>query len=366
MKIGAGHHGILTIDLDALRRNYQFLNSKSAVGCEAGVVVKADAYGLGVGPVSLALFEAGARTFFVATLEEGVELRGILPSARIFILNGFLSREGAAYKHYDLVPVLNTLNEIGSYSKLAGGDSLPALVHIDTGMNRLGLTAEDIDLLRCNPDYLSGLDVLYVMSHFTSSEVLEHPSNAAQRRLFEDYSEVFGSCRKSLCNSGGVFLGMGYHYDLTRTGIALYGGHPSDGDDVNPMSQVVSLKAPILQVKTANMGQYCGYNETYRFHQKSLIANVSIGYADGVSRALSNDGSLFYRGYDLPIRGRVSMDLVICDLSNVPEGHCPKEGDMVEVIGTHQTIDDLAKSAGTISYEILTSLGHRYHRSYIG
>lgn len=366
MQIGAAHHGLLQIDLGALRQNYQLLNSKTADMCETAAVVKANAYGLGVAPISKALYEAGARSFFVASLEEGLELRTVLPDVRIFILNGFCMAQGAAYKHYNLVPVLNTIAEIKSYNDMADSQLLPAIIHIDTAMNRLGLSADDVAYLKDKHEYMSGLDILFVMSHFTSSEVYDHPSNRVQRERFDEYSAVFGIAKKSLCNSGGIFLGRDYHYDLIRPGIALYGGHPSDSLPVNPMSQLVELSVPVLQIRHAEKGQSAGYNETYRFPEKSMLAVVSLGYADGVLRSLSNAGSLYYRGYELPIRGRVSMDLIICDLSNMPAQMYPREGDMLELLGRHQTIDDVARAAGTISYEVLTSLGQRYHRSYIG
>ncbi len=366
----AGHRGTLTVNLSALTDNYHTINNKVGGACTVAAVVKADGYGLGASHVAQALHRAGAGQFFVASVEEGVELRKIIPSAVIYVLNGFATDERQLYIQSQLTPVLNSVSDIENYKQLAVevNRSLAAIIHIDTGMNRLGLEYPEVVFLAKERDALDGLDIQCVMSHFCSSEQPDNPSNQRQHDIFLEYCKVLEvrgrSFKKSLCNSGGVFAHDKYHLDMVRPGVALYGGNPSDFD-VNPMSQLVTLDVPILQIKSVKKGDYCGYNETYRFDSDSNIAIVSLGYADGISRHLSNEGSLYYKGYKLPIRGRVSMDLIICDLSDVPECEMPTLGDMVEVIGPHQTIDDLAQSAGTISYEILTSLGARYARSYI-
>ncbi|MGH1402727.1 MAG: alanine racemase [Alphaproteobacteria bacterium] len=365
----SGHKGRLTIDLAALSDNYRMLSQKIGPSCEASAVVKANGYGLGVERIAPALYHAGARSFFVATVEEGEVLRNALPKGDIYILNGFSTHERKLYHQYQLSPVLNSLYDIEQYARFSSDmeKTLPALIHVDTGMNRLGLEQPEVEFIGRDPAILDGIDVQYVMSHFCSSEQPSNPSNRRQYDLFHRLCQKLEAgktaFKKSICNSGGIFADDTYHLDLVRPGIALYGGNPSD-EDVNPMSQLVSLDVPILQIKSVKSGDFCGYNETYRFDKNSRIAILSIGYADGVSRYLSNQGALYYKGYNLPIRGRVSMDLIICDLSGVAECDMPAIGDMVEVLGGHQTIDDLAQSAGTIPYEILTSLGDRYARLY--
>ncbi len=356
--------GKLSINLKNLRHNYRALNSLSSENCETAAVVKADAYGLGIENVAPALYAEGARIFFVATLDEGVELREVLHSAQIFILNGFWESERKTYREYNLCPVLNSMSEIVAYKDFSNEDNqtLPAILHFDIGMNRLGIPSEELDEV-CNTDF-NGLNILYIMGHLSSSEEPENPQNEIQRARFEEIALHFPNAKKCLSNSGGVFLGKPFHHDLTRPGICLYGGCANKKmKDV--IRSVISLEMPILQIHQGKRGESAGYNETFRIQEAADFAILPIGYADGLLRSLGNVGSLYYRGYKLPIRGRVSMDLVICDLNAVPENEMPKIGDMVEVIGEHQTIDNLAADAGTISYEILTNLGQRYTRSVI-
>ncbi|MGH1456612.1 MAG: alanine racemase [Alphaproteobacteria bacterium] len=357
--------GELTINLQSLRKNYRALNALSSENCKTAAVVKANAYGIGVEYVAPALYTEGARKFFVATLDEGVQLRGILSDdVTIFILNGFWAAERETYHEHNLIPVLNSYNEIDAYLEFAIETSakLPANIHFDIGMNRLGVPSEEYEAVYTMD--LSGLDILYVMGHLSSSEELDNPHNEIQRKRFEEIAAHFPYAKKCLSNSGGVFLGDDYHHDLTRPGICLYGGCASK-KMVELISPVVSLHAPILQIHDGEEGEFTGYNETYRISKKTKLGIIPIGYADGIFRSLGNAGSLYCSGHELPICGRVSMDLVICDLKAIPEDEFPKVGDMIEVIGDHQTLDKLATDAGTISYEILTNLGRRYTRSVI-
>ncbi len=337
--------GTLTIDLRAIQDNYKTLSAMSAKTCETACCVKANAYGLGLSEVAPALAAVGARKFFIATLNEGIELRAILPTADIYILNGFWQAEERVYKAHNLIPVLNDTAQINQYKGAA-------ILHFDTGMNRLGIPQQDwadIDL--------SALNVHYLMSHFSSSEEPDNPRNAQQFELFQNVIKIFPGHKYSLCNSAGITLSKDYHFDLTRPGIGLYGG-------MERMKPVITLDLPILQIHTVKRGETAGYNETYRFEKDGHVAVIGAGYADGLHRTLGNAGALFWQGYKLPIRGRVSMDLIICDLSDVPESKRPKSGDSLELMGPHQTLTDLAASAGTIPYEILTSLGKRYNRRY--
>lgn len=356
--------GELTINLKNLQDNYKALDLLSAPSCETAAVVKADAYGLGVSNIAPALYEVGARTFFVATLDEGIELRGILPDVRIFILNGFWVPESHAYAEHNLVPILNSLYEINAYKSFARekGMVMPALLHFDIGMNRLGIPSEELEKIY-SMDF-DGLDILYVMGHLSSSEEPENPHNEIQRKRFEEIAAHFPGVKKCLSNSGGIFLGQSYHYDLTRPGICLYGGCARE-EMKKAIRSVVSLEVPVLQVHEGKKGEATGYNETYRIKEKTSLVILPIGYADGFLRYLGNDRCLYFRGKKIPIRGRVSMDLLICDLKAISEDEGPEIGDMIEVIGEHQTLDQLAADAGTISYEILTNLGKRYNRSII-
>ncbi|MGN7437713.1 MAG: alanine racemase [Alcanivorax sp.] len=354
--------GELVIDLAAIRDNYAIIKNKVGAGCLVAPSVKADAYGLGAKNVVSALYEAGARDFFVATLDEGAELRALKPDINIYILNGYQPDAHDFYKKNSLTPVLNSLTEIRSYAQKGGA----AILHFDTGMNRLGIPADEAAELFNDMSILSGIDVKCVMSHLISSEESQNPSNVAQLTKFKEITAHFPDVPHSLCNSGGVFLPSDFHHDIVRPGIALYGGKPTDGQDENPMNQPVSLNVPVLQIHAVKAEESAGYNATHRFHKNGIVAVMSIGYADGVFRKISNVGALYFQGQKMPICGRVSMDLIICDISDIPAKNQPKVGDMVEVIGTHQTIDDLARDSETISYEILTALGHRFKRTYKG
>ncbi len=358
--------GELTIDIAALMRNYKTLDAMSATSCETAVSVKADAYGLGARDVVSALSKAGAQRFFVATLDEAITVRSVLPQADIHILNGFMNDARDVYRAHNLSPVLNSLSEIELYRSFSHdcGEALPAIIHFDTGMNRLGLVSDEAQTLCDDLSLVDGIDVQFIMSHLSSSEEEDNPMNTVQYKRFQEVSLYFDGVKQSLCNSGGVFLSQKYHLDMTRPGIALYGGCAvSKMEEV--IRPVVSLSAPILQIHSVKKGEFAGYNETHCFDKDGHVAIISIGYADGVLRSLANNGALYWQGYRLPIRGRVSMDLLICDLSAVSPQDYPVVGNMVEVIGAHQSIDDLAKDADTTAYEIITSLGARYKRNYI-
>lgn len=354
--------GELTINLGALRENYRVLDSLSGNTCETACAVKADAYGLGMAKVAPALWNTGAKSFFVAALQEGIDLRVLLPDATIYVLNGFWPQEAAQYKIHRLIPVLNSLDDIAAAQR--NGEKTACALHFDTGMNRLGLTKTETQKIIENRALLEGLGIVLVMSHFSSSDEINHPSLARQTKAFAEIRKYFPHVKASLCNSGGIFHAKDAHLDMTRLGLALYGGNPTP-ETQNPMRPVVQLYVPVLQIHEVKKGETAGYNETYRFHENSNVVVIGAGYADGLFRTLSNRGHFYWKEYALPIRGRVSMDLVICDLENIPAHDYPKPYDMIEIIGKHQNIDDLAKAAGTIPYEIITSLGARYRRSYI-
>ncbi len=384
---------ILTIDLDALAENYRRLRRElNGVPCAA--VVKADGYGLGLARVAPALFRAGARIFFVAQLGEAIALRGVLPeAAEIYVLNGLAAGPAAEFQAQRLIPVLNSLGEVADWQAAArqgghrgghqAGRPLAAALHIDTGMSRLGLPAEELDRLTAEPERLEGIELVHVMSHLACADQPQHPLNAAQlaefraavARLTAAPQAPPPAAPASLANSSGIFLGAEYHFDLGRPGAALYGVNPTPGRP-NPMAQVVRLQGKILQVREIDAPLTVGYGATHRAAGPTRVATVAVGYADGYLRSLSNRGSAWLGNQRVPVVGRVSMDLITLDVTGAaPDSAHP--GALVDLIGPELaadpelanpelTVDDVAAAAGTIGYEILTALGRRYHRVYRG
>jgi alanine racemase len=352
---------ILTVDLDALAENWRRL-ARRARGAECAAVVKADGYGLGAAPVARALLDAGCETFFVAHLGEGEILRSVAPQARIFILNGLAPSACRLYAEARLIPVLGSLPEIAEWAEFCTIDGAPhpAAIHLDTGMNRLGLGARDLpraaDLMRAFTPALA-------MSHFISAEDMSAPRNRFQIERFEQLRALLPPMPASLCNSSGMFLEEAPFLDVCRPGYALYGGNPTPGSD-NPMRPVVELSAMVLQVRDVSAGETAGYNARWTAPSRRRLATINLGYADGFLRS-GGEGPLgvgvFAAGHYCPIVGRISMDLSIVDIS---ETGPIRRGDRVEVIGPHIAIDQLAAEAGTIGYEVLTRLGARFKRDY--
>ncbi len=355
---------VLTIDLDAIARNYRRL-AERAKGAECAAVVKADAYGLGMAEAAPALARAGCLTFFVAQLDEGLALRGILPGAEIYVLNGAMPGTEAVFAERRLMPVLNDLGRIEAWAALCRERGpRPAALHLDTGISRLGLPPDELERLAAEPERLAGIDLRLVMSHLACAEEPDNPMNAAQADEFDAGRARLAAAPASLANSSGVFLGPRFHYDLVRPGAALYGVNPTPGA-ANPMTQVVRLEVQLLQVRAVDSPRTVGYGATHRIARPSKIATVAMGYADGYLRSLSGRGQCHLDGVAVPVVGRVSMDLVTLDVSEVPP-EAARPGAVVEVIGERHPVDAVAQEAGTIGYEILTSLGRRYHRRYLG
>ncbi len=371
-----GHAGgVLRIDLDAIAANYRNLQARLA-GATCGAVVKADGYGLGAAKVAKALAGAGCRDFFVALIDEGVEIRTVLPEADIYAFCGATPETAAALAEHRLIPALNDLGQIEAYSAYArtrareagggeGSGRLAALIHVDTGMTRLGLEAPDVAALADDPERLAGIEVKYVMSHLAAAEDPANPLNARQLAAFDDARARLGpgiDAPASLANSSGIFLGPDYHFDLARPGAALYGIAPQAGVP-NPMTQVVRLQGKILQVRDVDSPMTVGYGATHRVRAKGRIATVGVGYADGYFRALGNRGHAYIGETRVPVVGRVSMDLITFDVAEVPPDQAVPGG-FIDLIGDRHPVDALAEEAGTIGYEILTALGRRYHRIY--
>ena len=360
---------LLTIDLTAVTDNWRLLRDHAApAACAA--VVKADAYGLGIDPVAPALADAGCTLFFVATLDEGLRLRGLLPQVEVAVLGGLLPGTAPIFLRDRLIPVLNDLGQVERWRAETekAGQAAPAILHVDTGMNRLGLDPAEAGMLAADPALLDGIEITYVMTHMACADEPAHPLNAAQLARFRAaLAAVRGAApgvKGSLAASSAIFLGPDYHFGLVRPGAALYGVNPTPGTP-NPMRQAVRLEGRVLQVRHVDSGERVGYGATRRCDRPSKIATVATGYADGYLRALSNRGVARIAGHEIPMIGRVSMDLLTFDVTDLPEG-LVYPGGLVELLGDGYTPDDAARDAGTIGYEILTSLGGRYARRYIG
>ncbi len=361
--------GVLTVDLDAIVANWRKLE-KAAVPAECAAVIKADAYGCGVDPVARALAAAGCKTFFVATVDEARAARAAMPSATIYALDGIFQNCGDAFAKIDCKPVIGDLNELAEWdvfcrrSGWAGG----AAIHIDTGMNRLGLTINEAQGIvpRINA---GDHGITLVMSHLACAEALNHPLNAKQLATFREIVSLFTGVPASLSNSSGIFLSPQFQFDLVRPGAALYGINPTPEAD-NPMQPVVDLKARIVRIRNVERGDSVGYGGTWTARRPTRLAIVSAGYADGYFRAAgSNDGTrgaeVVVAGKRCPIAGRVSMDLIAVDITDL-EKNAVRRGHMATLIGDGITVDELAHHFGTIGYEVLTSLGPRYARVYKG
>jgi alanine racemase len=361
---------ILTIDLSALVANYRRLAALSAPA-ECGAVVKADAYGLGMAACAPALAQAGCKTFFVATIAEAVDLRALLPEVTIYVFDGLLPGTHPIFQAYGLRPVLNSAEEIAEWAAFcsATGARLPAAVHIDTGMNRLGLSRAEVEAVATATHPLGAFELALVMSHLACADEPEHPKSAAQRLAFEALRRLLPEALASLANSGGILLGPAYHYDLVRPGIALYGGK-AQVNDPNHFARVVHLAGRILQVRDVPAGESVGYGARRTLKRPSRIAVVAVGYADGLFRALSVDDerpgmSVYIESHPAPLLGRVSMDLITVDVTGIPPD-VARRGALVELIGDNIAPHEFAAHAGTIDYEVLTSLGARALRRYIG
>jgi alanine racemase len=356
--------GILTIDLAALGRNYAALSTRLAPTI-AGAVVKADAYGLGADRVAPVLYAHGCRDFFVAHLDEALALKDVLAGdVRLFVLNGLVPGAEGRCAEANIVPVLNCLDQATRWAQQAAmaGRELPAILQFDTGMSRLGLAESEVRTLTDRPDLLAGVRVLFVMSHLASADEPDNEQNPAQLAAMRRLADRFPRAALCFANSGGIFLGAAYHGALARPGIALYGGAPTAGV-ANPMTPVVRLDVRVIQIRTVPAGTRVGYGGVHVTSAERRLATIACGYADGFPRHLSDRGAVYCGDVRLPIVGRVSMDSTTVDISALPDGTLAP-GSLVEVIGPHQSLESIAADAGTISYEILTRLGPRYHRCY--
>lgn len=339
----------LTVDLSAVVENWRALDAQSDAGVETAAVVKADAYGLGMHKVAPVLAEAGARSFFVAVAEEGVSLRRVLGEGPdIFVFSGHMRGDTEKLTSARLIPLLNAPEQVTRHFSHAAGH--PFGVQLDTGMNRLGIEPGDWQALASE---LMAAGPRLVMSHLACADDSDHAMNAQQLRTFRDMTDGIAN-RRSLAATGGILLGPEYHFDLTRPGIGLYGGHPFE-----TASRTVRLDAPVIQTRLVRPFETVGYANAWTAKVESCIATISAGYADGLIRAMGASAQVHAGSTPCPIVGRVSMDLITVDVT-----HLKDVPDALTIIGPDQSVDDLADAAGTIGYEILTSLGARYARRY--
>src|SRR5262245_3849769 len=361
--------GLLTIDLGAIAANWKTLASMT-VPVECAAVVKADGYGCGLEPVTRTLYRAGCRTFFAADIAEARRVRAVATDAAIYLLNGLMPGSAQAFAADYLRPVINSTTELAEWDAFVAINNWRggAALHIDTGMNRLGITVEEAVAIA--PRLQSenhGFTLL--MSHLACAEVPDHPMNDRQIRLFREVRILYRGVASSLANSSGIFLGGTAYCDLVRPGVALYGVNPTPGKK-SPMRPVVDLKGRIIQVRPVNKGETVGYGAAFAAARPSRIAVVAVGYADGFLRSAGAArgkpaAEVMVAGKRCPIAGRVSMDLLAVDVTDLAEG-AARRGDLATLIGDGISVDELAAGMGTIGYEVLTNLGQRYHRVYKG
>lgn len=362
--------GVLVVDLGRIAANWKAL-ARVVAPAECAAVVKANAYGLGAARVVPALAHAGCRTFFVATLDEAIAARHLAPMATIYVLDGIPRGSGADMWKSGVRPVISSLPEALEWAGFArqSRERMASALHVDTGLNRLGLSAREVAALVSDAPTIESLDMRVVMSHLACADDPASPKNAEQRVAFERLRALLPHARPSLAASDGLMLGKDYHYDLVRPGYALYGGQAFGGGRT-PVEPVVGLHVKALQVRDVAPGETVGYAATWSPQRASRIAVIAAGYADGLFRHLSRasgaapSAHVAIRGQLAPIVGRVSMDLITVDVTDV-KGQPVAPGELVEVIGPHIPIEALGAAAGTIGYEVLTSLGRRFHRVYM-
>jgi alanine racemase len=357
--IPANAGAVLTVDLDAVVANWRLLAARAAPHADCAAMVKADAYGLGAEQVGPALAAAGAKVFFVATLDEGIRLRRVL-AEEIGVLEGPRPGSEGELRAHRLTPVVNSLDQLQRWRSSGGGRSV---LHLDTGMSRLGLSEPEVETLAAEPDRLRGVELAWIMSHLVSGEAQPDPDNPLQLARFRDALGKLPKAKASFANSAGIFLGPAYHFDLVRPGAALYGLAPVDHSP-NPMRTTVRLEAEILTVREIADGRSVGYNAQWRANRPTRIATVGVGYADGYLRSLINRGRGYIAGRSIPLVGRVSMDLVTFDVTDLPEDQS-RPGTPVTLMGPELPPDELGRLAGTNGYEMLTGLSHRYARRYL-
>lgn len=361
-------NGKLTVDLGAIAHNWSLMNSL-ARNAQCAAVIKANAYGLGVSEVARCLSAAGCTHYFVATVTEALEARARLPvSAAIFVLQGFTCEsERQVCIGSSLIPVLITEAMVWRWFEGSGGRAAPCALKVNTGMNRLGVSVAELARLQADPRFTE-LNLVLLMSHLACADEAVSSFNSVQLDAFQNACRstmaLIPSVQASLANSAGALLGDAYHFDMVRPGIALYGGQPSVSAPVSGLRPVVTLRLPVIQVRSIRRGESVGYGRTFVATRDSVVATLASGYAEGLLRLASNRAAAWFH-QPLPMVGRISMDSCAVDLTYLPEVQRPRVGDWIEILGAHITVDDLAWHAETIGYEVLTSLSGRLERNYV-
>jgi alanine racemase len=366
-----GSKAVATIDLNAIAANYRALKNICNT-VEVAATIKANAYGLGAKTIEQTLYKTGCRSFYVAHYSEALELRALHTDTTLFVLHGIPNGAEAEAQHNTITGIVTDLGALARLQHHAktSGKICAANLHVDTGMNRLGFSAKEWATLKTIPALLDGINVTHVMSHFACSDEPAHAMNKQQQQKFITETKTFSTAKLSLCNSHGIFLGNDMHFDQVRPGRALTGTNITGTPiPANSLKNALSLHAPILQLRSIDSYESVGYGAMQRVKAGSRLATLALGYADGLPRSFSNNDQVqthhFYlHGTPVPLVGRVSMDLIVVDVSHVPEATI-QIGDMVEIAGTHQRIDDVAAQIGTIGYELMTQIGHRIERNYI-
>ncbi len=356
----------LTIDLRALEKNFNKIKKKVGSNCIVAATVKADAYGLGVKEVVPALIKSGCKNFFVATTNEALELRKINKYIKIYILNGLIAKDIRLIKENKLIPIINSLDQLKKIETFQKNNRLRLDIglHFDTGMSRLGFDQGETNLLIKNKKkFLKNSKIKLVMSHLACANNKKSKKNIDQLNKYMEIIKDFPNSKYSISNSAGILLGKKYHLDMVRPGISLYGGHCQDNEK-NIYENIISLRAKFIQIKNIKKNDTVGYGATYKAKAKMKIGTLGFGYADGFNRLFSNNFNLRYKNKKLQLIGRVSMDLVTVNLTNV-KNKVDIKNDSVEIIGNTNSINSISQQINTIPYEILTSLGKRYERIYI-
>ncbi len=356
----------IVVDLQAIQHNYSHTEKHLKDGCQIAAVVKADSYGLGMNPVAQALYAQGCRVFYVAFLEEGLRLRQALPykDAKIFIFSGVLSGTENYFIQQNLIPVLVDREQVKRWSDFGRlkGKTLPAVLHVDTGITRNGLSFQDVMKISQDSNLLGSFDLEMIISHLASSDESENSQNEEQRQAFERALKMLPKAPACLANSNGIVLGEDYHYDYVRPGLGLY-GYANPYPEVDQLKPSLSIYGRIVQVQDVHPGQTIGYNATYRCTTQKRLATLGIGYADGIVRELSNKGHVYIGGMAAPVIGRISMDFMMVDVTDVPESLIHVNA-WATLYPTAKNLREMAYLAGTAPYELLTSLGQRSHRIY--
>lgn len=356
----------LIIDLDAVAYNYRTLCSHMQERTFCAAVIKANAYGMGVKEVAPRLYQEGCRHYFVALVSEAIELqRFIGQDTFIYVLNGLRRGDEEVYAHYNLIPVLSDPLQIHLWNSFCESKQqcLKAALHFDTGLTRTGLSVKAVQNLGLLQ--ISHMEIVCVMGHLACTYQSSHAMNEAQRQLFDILRKRFPFALASFANSGALFLGSAYHYDMARVGLGLTGCRTAVPRGEYVLKPALKAYAQILQINDVSQGTSVGYDATFIAQRASRIATLGVGYADGYLRSLSNRGEVYFEGQKLPVVGKVSMDLLTIDVTDVPPNKI-HTGDWVELFGDNLFIHDLAKKADTVSWELFTRLGSRFERFYLG